>query len=135
MAGESRLDILIQNMRPRLNKGDYVFVIKPTSIQIPFADIIMLFQEKEGTTLILEQQKADDLGLTYEFVSAWITIDVHSSLEAVGLTAAISNALAENNISCNMIAAYFHDHIFIAKSDGEKAKKVLIELSRNLKSP
>lgn len=134
MAGELRLNILLQCMRPRLNQGDYVFVILPTSMQVPSADIIMLFQEKEGTTLILEQQKADDLGLPYDFVSSWITLDVQSSLEAVGLTAAVSNALAKNNISCNVIAAYYHDHIFVAKSDGEKALKALTELSQNFGS-
>ena len=134
MAGELRLNKLIQSMRPRLNTGDYVFVLKPTSIQIPSADIVMLFQEKEGTTLILERQNADDLGLSCDFISAWITLDAHSSLEAVGLTAAVSNELAKNNMSCNVIAAYFHDHIFVAKNDAEKAMKVLTELSKNFRS-
>ncbi len=133
MAGEIRLKELIQSMRPRLNTGDYVFVLKPSFIQVPTDQLIGLFQEKEGITLILERQNADDLGLTYDFVSAWITLDVHSSLEAVGLTAVVSNELSKNSISCNVIAAYFHDHIFVDKSDGAKAIKVLHELSQNFK--
>lgn len=133
MTGETRLTELIQGMLPRLNTGDYVFVLKPTCIQVPAEHVIGLFQEKEGTTLILERQIADDLELTYGFVSAWITLDIHSSLEAVGLTAAVSNVLAKNSISCNIVAALYHDHIFVDKSDGEKAMKILNELSQNFK--
>lgn len=134
MAGETRLKELIQSMQPRLNTGDYVFVLKPASIQVPTEHVIGLFKEKKGITMILDRQNADDLGLNYDFISAWITLDVHSSLEAVGLTAVVSNELAKKNISCNVIAAYFHDHIFVDKSDGEKAMKVLTELTQKFKS-
>lgn len=134
MEGKTRLKELIQSMQPRLNTGDYVFVLKPASIQIPIEHVISLFKETKGITLVLERQNADDLGLNYDFISAWITLDVHSSLEAVGLTAAVSDQLAKNNISCNVIAAYFHDHIFVDKSNGEKALKVLTGLSQNFKS-
>ena len=69
------------------------------------------------------------MNLTYHFVAKWITLNVHSSLEAVGLTAAFSNALAEAGISCNVVAAYYHDHIFVAKADADKAMEVLRKLS------
>lgn len=134
MTGETELTKLIQSMRPRLNTGDYVFVLKPSSIQIPNDIIICLFQEKEGTTLILEKQNADNLGLNYDSIMAWITLDIHSSLEAVGLTAAFSNALSKKSISCNVVAAYHHDHIFVDKKDAEKAMKTLYVLSQNFKA-
>ena len=134
MVGENRLIELVRSMQPRLNKGEYVFVLQPANTLIPAEHLIGLFQEKEGTTLILKKKDADALGLHYEFVSAWITLDVHSSLAAVGLTTAVSNALSKNSISCNVIAAYYHDHIFVAVNDGRRALQVLLELSKNFKA-
>jgi uncharacterized protein len=62
-------------------------------------------------------------------VAAWITLTVHSALEAVGLTAAFSKALADVNISCNVVAGYYHDHIFVPQQDAEKAMAVLESLA------
>lgn len=73
----------------------------------------------------MPREMADDLGLTYTYVAAWITLTVHSSLEATGLTAAFATALADAGISCNVVAAYFHDHIFVAEADGERTIEVL----------
>ncbi|HEX8350737.1 MAG TPA: ACT domain-containing protein, partial [Hymenobacter sp.] len=61
---------------------------------------------------------------------AWITLTVHSSLEAVGLTAAFARALARGNVSCNVVAAYYHDHIFVAAQDADKAMRLLQELAQ-----
>ena len=71
-------------------------------------------REAEGYTVVLNRQVADSLALDYNFVASWITLTVHSALDAVGLTAAFSNALAQNGISCNVVAGYYHDHIFVA---------------------
>src|ERR1044072_7093722 len=121
MPGEKQLDSLFQNMKPTLNHGDYVFCTKLDIKEIDLNEILMSFKEMEGITIILEQQVADRLQLEYSFVAKWIKLAVHSSLEAVGLTAAFSKALTEENISCNVVAGYFHDHIFVDKKDALKA--------------
>ena len=92
----------------------------------------MTFKEAEGFTIILTKQTADNLQLHYTFIAAWITLTVHSSLQAVGLTAAFSTALSQAGISCNVVAAFYHDHIFVAKVDTEKAIAVLHQLSKKI---
>ena len=130
MTGETNQKVLIQHMEPLLNDGEYVFCTTTTPTQIDSTDIIGSFREKEGTSLILEKAKADQYQLDYDYVAAWITLNIHSALDAVGLTAAFSNALATAGISCNVIAGYYHDHIFVAKQDADKAMEVLREMSR-----
>jgi uncharacterized protein len=127
MPGETNLDILLKTMKPFHNEGDYVFCTTTNNINIE--DIIMLFTEKEGTTIILTKEKADMLELSYSFVAAWITLTAHSSLAASGFTAAFSTALAKENVSCNVVAAFYHDHIFVDKKDAEKAIEVLSKFS------
>ncbi|WP_430428651.1 ACT domain-containing protein [Maribacter litoralis] len=129
MEGETDLNILLKSLKPSLNKGSYVF-ISVNDIRHISRDIILFeFKEKEGITIILEQAKADELNFKYDFVASWITLTVHSALNAVGLTAAVSTALTKYNISCNVIAAYYHDHIFVATKDTEQAMEVLSEFS------
>ena len=129
MKGENNLEALIKGMKPRLNQGEFVFCSVKSVAGIDQADIVGSFREAEGTTLILSRQKADDLGLAYGYIAAWITLEIHSALEAVGLTATFSQALAQNNISCNVIAGYYHDHIFVAYDVREKALQVLEQLA------
>jgi len=130
MAGETNITTLLKTMRPILNEGEYVFCTVDASQTIDQTIIIGSFKEKEGLTLVLEKSVADNLKLNYSYIAAWITLTVHSSLEAIGLTAAFSNALAKDGISCNVVAAYYHDHIFVAKDDAEKAMVVLDRLSK-----
>jgi hypothetical protein len=129
MPGEKDLNALLKTMRPKLNEGDYVFCTTTTLDRIDPKEIISLFKEDEGWTVIVNQELADRLNFSYSYVAAWITLTIHSSLEAVGLTAAFSNALAKEGISCNVVAAFYHDHIFVAREDTEKAMNVLKKLS------
>jgi uncharacterized protein len=91
-------------------------------------DPIATVREEEGLTLVLARAEADAAGLAYESPQAWITLRVHSSLDAVGMTAAVSAALTEAAISCNVVAAVHHDHIFVPVQRGEQARAVLAAL-------
>jgi len=131
MTGEKNLSKLIKGMTPKLNKGDFVFATVKDLSKINRNDTICEFKETEGVTLVIEKQKADALKLDYDYIAAWFTLEIHSALDAVGLTAQFSTALAKNNISCNVIAGYNHDHIFVAKEDATKAMEVLTDLSND----
>ena len=126
MHGIKNLDTLLSHMQPVLNEGEYVFCSVKNTDHIPTEMTICEMKEKEGITVVLSKRDAEKLGLTYETVMSWITLNVHSSLDAVGLTAAFSSELSKNNISCNVIAGYFHDHIFVNIKDGDKALHVLL---------
>jgi len=82
-----------------------------------------MFQEPEGMTLIYESDEQPRY--------AMITLTVHSSLEAVGLTAAISAALTKQQISANVVAAFYHDHIFVLEGDADRAMAALLAVSED----
>lgn len=131
MSGEKNLATLIKEMKPFVNKGEYVFTTVKNTSNINKDSIIGQFREQEGITLILEKSIANELDLPYTFIASWITLKIHSALDAVGLTAAFSTELAKNNISCNVIAGFYHDHIFVSKDDEIKTIEVLTNLSNS----
>lgn len=133
MAGEENLSQLIRGMSPKLNEGEYVFARVESFKGIDRDTTICEFKEEEGITIVIDKAKADELGLAYEFIASWITISIHSSLDAVGLTALFSSELAKFHISCNVIAAYYHDHIFVDKKDAKKAIEILAALWESYK--
>ncbi|SHN02140.1 ACT domain-containing protein [Mucilaginibacter sp. OK098] len=132
MPGEKDLKALLKTMSPKLNEGEYVFCTTTTLDGIDPNEIIGLFKEDEGWTVIVNKDLADKLSLSYSYIAAWITLTIHSSLEAVGLTAAFATALGNKGISCNVVAAFYHDHIFVAKKDAEKAIEALTNLSKGV---
>lgn len=129
MTGVKNLRTLIRNMSPELNKGEYIFLSTQNPENFSRNDILFEFKEKEGSSLIISKDKADILKIPYTHTSAWITLSIHSSLEAIGLTASFATALSKNNISCNVIAGYYHDHIFVNSKDANKAIETLRNLS------
>ncbi|WP_298780472.1 ACT domain-containing protein [uncultured Polaribacter sp.] len=131
MSGETNLSELLKGMTPKLNKGDYVFATLKDVSKIDRNITICEFKEEEGTTIVLEKSKAEELLIEYQYVASWITLMIYSSLEAVGLTAVFATELSKYNISCNVISGYYHDHIFVDKKDAEKAIEVLSNLSKN----
>jgi hypothetical protein len=129
MTGEKDLNKLLKAMRPIHNAGNFVFCTVENLTSELFNEAVFVFKEAEGNTIVVKREIADHLGLEYSFIASWITLDVHSSLEAVGLTAIFSKALSDNGISCNVVAAYYHDHIFVNQADTVKAMEILKHLS------
>ena len=130
MTGETNLQKLINTMTPMLSEHEYIFATlhAPTFEYLESLDPIGTFKEKEGLTVILLKSKADELAIDYSGIFRCITLNVHSSLDAVGLTATVSTKLTQVNISANVVAAYYHVHIFVASQDANKAIKALNEL-------
>lgn len=132
MPGLADLHTLLAYLDPALRDGEYVFVTIEGARYGAFEDLAPLasFVEDEGLTLVLERGRAEAAGLAFGGVMRCITLTVASSLEAVGLTSAVSGALAEAGISANVIAAYHHDHVFVPAADAEPALGVLRGLQR-----
>ncbi len=128
MVGEINLNTLLSSMSPEFMDGEYVFC----SVQGELSEFYKLspiatFCEAEGLTLVLPKETAAKNNLPFESVFKGITLTIHSSLDAVGLTAAISNKLSDKGISANVIAAYYHDHIFVQEEKAELALAALNE--------
>ncbi|MBM9618363.1 ACT domain-containing protein [Streptomyces zhihengii] len=129
MSGESDLRTLLSGMRPLLRPGRYVFTTVDGGVPEGTAPVVTVTEE-EGLTLVVTQEEADAAGLAYDYVAGWITLRVHSALDAVGLTAEVSRALAGAGLSCNVVAGFHHDHLFVPHEHAERAVEVLGELSR-----
>ncbi|MFD6938424.1 ACT domain-containing protein [Streptomyces goshikiensis] len=130
MSGESDLRKLLSGMRPELNEGRYVFCTVPGATAPPAGTApVATVLEAEGLTLVLRQEEADAAGLAYDYTAGWITLRVHSALDAVGLTGAFAAELAAQGLSCNVIAGYHHDHLFVAADRAAEAVAVLQELA------
>lgn len=128
MSGITELDELLKSMQPELMESEFVFcAVAGTLIDYVTLNPVATFIEAEGLTLVLEKGVAQKAGLQFEGVFRQITLTVHSSLEVVGLTAAVAKKLADKGISANVIAAYYHDHIFVPSSKAELALLALTE--------
>lgn len=87
--------------------------------------IAAVLTEAEGTTVVATVERAEAEGWPVDFQAAWLTLDVHSSLEAIGLTAAFSAALGEVGIACNVLAGFHHDHLLVPADRADEAVAVL----------
>ncbi|MET1085848.1 MAG: ACT domain-containing protein [Arthrobacter sp.] len=128
MTGGKNLQALLAGMNPVQRAGEYVYVLWPHGRPLA-PGIEAAVREAEGLTVVLPRAAADREGLAYDFVGAWITLEIHSALEAVGLTAAVSRALTDAKISCNVLAGFHHDHLLVPVADAPRALEVLAELS------
>lgn len=93
----------------------------------PFAS----FTEREGVTILVPVELAEELSLPIRWVGEQITLNVYSSLDAVGFLARITEALAEGGIAVNIFSAVSHDHIFVQPSETERALAILAQLSES----
>ena len=126
MTGELNLQALLNGMQPEMQEGIFVFCTIAAASEIPLAITPLLtFHEQEGTTIVVRQEQADGLGLSYQFASRLITLAVHSSLAAVGFLAAITARLAEAGISVNAVSAFYHDHLFVPHERADEALALL----------
>ncbi|MEG3755510.1 ACT domain-containing protein [Psychromonas arctica] len=133
MSGITELDKLLKSMKPELLGSDFVFCTVPGSFtEYTSLNPVATFSEAEGLTLVLEKNVAEGAELQFEGSFRQITLTVHSSLEAVGLTAAVSEKLASKGISANVIAAYYHDHVFVQSSKADLALSALQEFDEQL---
>ncbi|WP_159765252.1 ACT domain-containing protein [Streptomyces sp. HM190] len=129
MPGETDLRQLLIGMRPELNPGRYVFTTVAGGIP-PGVTPVVTVTEPEGLTLVLRQEDAEAAGLKYDYVAGWLVLRVHSALDAVGLTAAVAQELAGAGMSCNVVAGFHHDHLFVPYEATHRALELLEGLSR-----
>jgi len=131
MTGIVEIEELLKSMSPEIRGGEYAFC----TVEGELADYVDLnplatYIEAEGLTLILAVETAEKANIPYEGKYKQITLTVHSSLEAVGLTAAVAAKLTAYNISANVVAAYYHDHIFVQSEKADEAITALKELTK-----
>ena len=130
MPGERDLASMLRSLTVERRPGVFVYV----SVERPSAELVAkaaaVVEEAEGITLVLPADAARDAGLTPVYEAAWLTLAVHSSLDAIGLTAAVSDALATAGIPCNVIAGAFHDHLLVPAARADEATNCLLQMKR-----
>ena len=130
MAGELDLGKLLSSLEAVLADGIYVFATLADKEVPNDLSPRMIFREEEGTTLIILETDAKAAGLNYEFPCRMITLNVHSSLEAVGFIAHIATRLAEHGMGVNPVAGYYHDHLFVPLGREQEALNILNDIAR-----
>jgi hypothetical protein len=127
------IDTLLPSLNPQLRDGVFVFCTVPADAEDECWDLkpLATFRESEGLSVIVNRTVADEHGYRYSSLHRCITLRVHSSLDAVGLTAAISKALADAGLSANVVAAHHHDHVLVPAHRAETAMKCLETLSQS----
>jgi len=129
MSGELSLDTLLATLTATLAEGTYVFAtVAPEALPATITPR-MIFAEAEGITLILLREEAEAHGIPFEFPSRMITLDVHSSLEAVGFIARIATALADEGMGVNPVSGFYHDHLFVPEGRERDALRILKEIA------
>jgi len=123
---------MISNMTPVLQPGHFVYISTqdPTLTATLTNDAVSTFREEEGLSMLVPVQSAQNAGLSVDLPMRCITLNVYSSLEGVGLTAAVAAALGAHNVPCNMVAACHHDHVFVPSDKCDQALRVLKSLQR-----
>ena len=130
MKAETNLSVLLKNINPVLNSGEFVFITTDKNLPDLYSlEPVGYFTEKEGASLIISRATANANGLSYSSVFRMITLNVYSSLEAVGFLAYILSKLAEHNISVNPVSAFYHDHLFVPSEKAEQVMDILKTIS------
>ena len=129
MSGCTDLRNLLSNMKPQLSDEEFVFCAVPGELFGRLqAEPIGWFREAEGISVIIERGAAQEAGLSCDFVCRLIVLSVHSGLDAVGFSAAVTGRLAAAGISANLVAGYHHDYVFVPAADADTAMAELLDL-------
>ncbi len=129
-SGETDLDYLIKNMEPVLDDGDLVYCsLSPARAEEYFVLCQGYYVEREGITVIIGKHLADLNDLSYDLTFKRITLNVHSSLSAVGFLARITEVLAAQGYSVNVVSGYYHDHLFIQSNQAHGSIRNFIALA------
>ena len=131
MVGETNLDRLLANMEPVLAAPVFDFLSWPADTAVPaHLEPLMVFREAEGLTLIVELEKVQTAGLQSSFPCRMITLNIHSSLAAIGFLAAILPRLAAAGMGVNPVSGFYHDHLFVPADRATDAMDVLRLIAR-----
>jgi uncharacterized protein len=134
--GEMSLSTLIRTMTPTLSAETYVFGTIPAKSEADYTNVLklfvglpvqMLYREEEGWSVIVPKATAEEIQLQFVFPCKKITLNVHSSLEAVGFIAVITKKLTDVGIGANPVSGYYHDHLFVPAG---KEKEVMEALKK-----
>jgi len=117
-------------MSPVLHDETFGFITVDANTALSEIGAVMQFTELEGLTLIAPLERAKAAGLTCEFPCRMITLNIHSSLEAVGFLAVITTHLATLDMGVNPVSGFYHDHLFIPADRAADAMTALAELSQ-----
>jgi len=128
MSGETDISILLGGLVPVLHPDVYTFATVSDSELEKVKHPLGFFREAEGLSVICLLQEAQALGLVHEGEFRRISLTIHSSLHAVGLTARVSTALADRSIACNVVAGFYHDHLFVSADRADEARGILCHL-------
>ena len=134
MTGETDLDTLLSEMTATLAEDIFVFATLPSRKVPEDLDPLMVYQEAEGTTLILTRSEAVRHDIPHDFPCRRITLNVHSALEAVGFIARIAAELAKAGMGVNPVAGYYHDHLFVPADRAEDAMAILLDISQRARA-
>jgi uncharacterized protein len=130
---EHDLATLLRALRVTTRPGAWCMV---SGVELPGGvEVQASIVEGEGTTSVISTADASQLGITPALVMAWLTLDVNSALDSVGLTAKVATALAESGLYCNVLAGFHHDHLLVSFDEKDRAIEVLLSLAERANLP
>lgn len=130
MSGNTNLQEVLNSLQVSCDEVEYGFATVADDTTAFNGEVLCVFHEAEGLTIIASKNYLSAKSFAFEGTYAKLTIEVHTSLELVGLTAVLAKALADNGISANVIAAYYHDHVFVQYDVRQKAADILLGLKQ-----
>lgn len=122
--GERDLTTILAGLVVRRRPGVFVYAVVPWGSAPPVGAEAVI-REDEGLTVVLERRAAERAGLAWSFPCAWLTVEVHTALAGVGLTAVLARALADEGIACNVLAAFHHDHLLVPEDRADDALRAV----------